>query len=390
MSANVTFAPSPSVFGFSSLGRLPGMLRERGFERVLIVTDSWISRSGLLEQLLDQLDGSVTAKIYDAVPAEPTDEELERVSIEVSFDALIGFGGGSSMDFAKALSILVSHGGAMRDYVGEGTVPGPTVPVVCVPTTSGTGSQSTQTTVFTIDGVKSGASSEYIRPVFSVVDPGLTMALPPTITRNSGYDALMHAIESFLARPSEEVPERPILYQGSNPYSRCLSLEAFRVVWGSYRRAISDGGDRAARQAMSLGSHLAGLAFSHSGLGLVHTLASALGGMIQAPHGICLAACTSIGLRYNAEFCEAGLAALGEAAGLGGLVESAKTRAERFLDSLQGLIRDVGFPCRPSELGITKADSSILLEKTLVQKRRLPTNPRVIGEGFLPFLEDGI
>jgi alcohol dehydrogenase class IV len=250
------------------------------------------------------------------------------------------------MDFAKALSIIMTHGGLLEDYVGEGTVPGPVTPIVCVPTTSGTGSQCTQTTVFTTGGVKLGCSSEYIRPVDSIVDPELTMGLPAVVTRNAGYDALMHAIESFLARPHAQVPERPIL--------------------------------------------LAGIAFSHSGLGLVHAFASSLGGMIETPHGVCLAACTNIGLTYNFRVCEKDLAILAAIAEKKDGLSSNQISAEGFLTKIKSLIRVLGLPSRPSDLGIKKGDAREILEKTLLQTRRFKTNPRPLDNELLSYIEKGI
>ncbi len=290
------------------------------------------------------------------------------------------------MDFAKALTILLTHGGSLADYVGEGLVPGPVVPVVCVPTTSGTGSQSTQTTVFTIGGIKMGCSSEFIRPVFSIVDPELTIDLPPVVTRNAGYDALLHAVESYTALPHERVAERPILYQGSNIFSRGIALEAFRIIWGAYRTAVAHGQNREARMAMSAGSHLAGLAFSHSGLGMVHAVASSLGGMVNAPHGVCLAASTSIGLRYNLKACERDFAFL--AAVMKG--QSAPASPIEFISAMESLIRELGFPARPSDLGIRKEDAAIILEKTLAQERRIKTSPRPPDPELLAYIEDGI
>jgi len=294
------------------------------------------------------------------------------------------------MDFAKALSIIVTHGGLVEDYVGEGTVPGPVIPIVCIPTTSGTGSQNTQTTVFTTSGVKLGCSSEYIRPVASIVDPELTMELPPIVTRNSGYDALMHAVESFIARPSYQVPDRPILYQGSNPFSRSLALEAFRSIWASFREAVANGDNREARMGMSIGSHLAGIAFSHSGLGLVHALASSLGGMIDAPHGVCLAACTTMGLTYNLRVCEKDLATLGSMIAKKDEMDSQQICGEGFLRKIEELIRDLNLPSRPSELGIKKGDARQLLDKTLIQTRRIKTNPRPLDDELLSCIESGI
>jgi alcohol dehydrogenase class IV len=392
MSEIITFSPSPSIFGFGALNKLPETLRSRGFKRLLIITDSQIAESGILERVLDILKDTIEWELFNGVPAEPwsrdIDEQKEHFGSD--YDALLGLGGGSPMDFAKAMSIIMTHGGSLGDYLGESSVPGPVIPVVCVPTTSGTGSQNTQTTVFTIEGVKRGASSEYIRPVVSIVDPELTMELPPLVTRNSGYDALMHACESFIARPYSQVPERPILYQGSNPFSRSLSLEAFRSIWSSYRRAVSDGRNRGARIDMSSGSHLAGIAFSHSGLGLVHTLASSLAGMVDEPHGVCLAACTSIGLSYNFRACEKDYAVL--ASVMAGIDESdsSKTSGEIFLKKILDLINYLGFPSRPSELGLRKVDAEKLLKNTLVQTRRIKTNPRALDDDLLSHIEEGI
>ena len=392
MSEIITFSPSPSLVGFGALGKLPRELESRGFKRILLITDPHIAASGILQRVLDLLKDSFDLEVFDGTPTEPqsTDVDRQKECFGSDFHALLGLGGGSAMDFAKALSIIMTYGGNLGEYVGEGLVPGPVIPVVCVPTTSGTGSQNTQTTVFTIDRVKRGASSEYIRPVFSIVDPELTMSLPPMVTRNTGYDALMHAVESFLACPSPKVPERPILYQGSNSFSRALSLGAFRLIWASYRKAVSQGNDRETRLAMSMGSHLAGLAFSHSGLGLVHALASSLGGMVDVPHGVCLAACTNIGLSYNFKSCEKDFAMLaGIMEGTGG-GKPTRASAETFLTKLQDLITELDLPSRPTELGIKKEDAQILLNNTVIQTRRIKTNPRPLTEELLSFIERGI
>jgi alcohol dehydrogenase class IV len=222
------------------------------------------------------------------------------------------------------------------------------------------------------------------------VDPELTMGLPPIVTRNTGYDALMHATESFIARPHAQVPERPILYQGSNPFSRGLAFEAFCSIWASYRQAVSHGDHREARIGMSIGSHLAGIAFSHSGLGLVHALASSLGGMIDAPHGVCLAACTNIGLSYNFKACENDLAILATIMEGKEAVSINQVSAERFLTNIQTLISDLNLPSRPSELGIRKQDAQILLKNTLIQTRRIKTNPRPLDDELLSYIEKGI
>jgi len=386
MAEIVTFSPAASIFGWGSLSKVPSVLESKGFRRVVIVTDPVVGKGEIGGRVSDLLKGCADVQLFQDVPTEPHDLQIEEVAGAWSWeaDALLAVGGGSPMDFAKAISIILTHGGTMGDYLGEGSVPGPVLPVVCVPTTSGTGSQNTQTTVFTIEGVKRGVSSEFIRPVASVVDPELTVNLPPEVTQNAGYDALMHACESFLTLPCSQVADRPILYQGSNPFSRALSLEAFRSIWASYRRAVSDGRDREARVGMSVGSHLAGLAFSHSGLGVVHALASALGGMVDAPHGVCLAACTEIGLRYNLEACKETFSVLARVMG------EVDGGTAPFLDRMLLLIGELGFPKRPSELGIGKEDAKKLYENVLIQTRRIKTNPRPLDDELLVYIERGI
>jgi alcohol dehydrogenase class IV len=392
MAEIITFSPAPSVLGFGALNKLPEILGSRGVKHLLIITDSHIADSGILERVLDMLKDSIACKLFTGVPAEfsSSDIDAQKEHFGSDFDALLGLGGGSSMDFAKAMAIIMTHGGTLGDYLGEGSVPDAVIPVICVPTTSGTGSQNTQTTVFTIAGVKRGVSSEYIRPAASIVDPELTMGLPSEVTRNSGYDALMHACESYFTRPNSQVPERPILYQGSNPFSRSLSLEAFVYIWRSYQRAVSEGGDRGARLDMSTGSHLAGLAFSHSGLGLVHALASAVGGMVDAPHGVCLAACTNIGLSYNFKVCEKDFATLADVMCRIDGTTASSAGGEIFLEKIQDLIKTLDFPSRPSELGLGKEDAEKLLENTLVQTRRTKTNPRTLDDELLSHIRDGI
>lgn len=200
----------------------------------------------------------------------------------------------------------------------------------------------------------------------------------------------MHAVESFIALPHGQVPERPIFYQGNNPFSRGLSLEAFRSIWAYYRRAVAYGDDREARTGMSIGSHLAGIAFSHSGLGLVHALASSLGGMVDAPHGVCLAACTQIGLGYNLKACEKDLGILGALVGEETGQKAEHLCAERFIENLQNLILELKLPSRPSELGIKKENARMFLNNTLIQTRRIKTNPRLLDDELFSCIEKGI
>jgi alcohol dehydrogenase class IV len=193
-------------------------------------------------------------------------------------------------------------------------------------------------------------------------------------------DAFVHALESLNARDYRWVPERPITYQGANPVSRPLSQRALRLVSGTLERAAFDGTDREARRAMSLGAHLAGVAFSNAGLGVVHALASTIGGMTDRPHGECLAAAFRVGLEYNRPVREAEYA---EIAGDLGLVAAGTTDAaavDALIEEGQRLAAAVGLPDSLSAVGFDSSDLDAMVENTLVQERRLVTNPRQVTD----------
>ncbi len=357
-------------FGDGAVERLPAALDETGVERPLVVTDAGVAEAGVLDAALAAHDGPTER--FDA-PTEPSTDDLTADALPDDADGVVAVGGGSVLDTAKLAALLLTHGGTPADYLGVDAVPGPVVPLVAVPTTSGTGSQSTQTAVVHHDGVKRGVSDEHLRPARAVVDPTLTFGLPRRVTARSGFDAFVHALESLTARDHRWVPERAITYQGANPVTRPLSRRALSLVGGSLERATMDGGDRAARRALSLGSHLAGLAFSNAGLGVVHALASAVGGMTGAAHGDCLAACVEPGLRYNLPVRRDAYAAVADHLGVGSTAEDLVAEAVRLRDAL-------ALPTSIADLGLDRGDAAAVVENTLVQERRLATTPRLPDE----------
>jgi alcohol dehydrogenase class IV len=357
-------------FGDGVVDALPAVLDEVGVASPLVVTDPGVADAGVLDAALAAYDGP--RERVDA-PTEPSTDDLTADALPDGVDGVLAVGGGSVLDTAKLAALLLAHGGTPADYLGTGKVPGPVAPLVAVPTTSGTGSQSTQTAVVHHEGVKRGVSDEHLRPARAVVDPTLTFGLPRAVTARSGFDAFVHALESLTARDHRWVPERPITYQGANPVTRPLSRRALSLVHGSLERATMDGGDRAARRELSLGSHLAGLAFSNAGLGVVHALASAVGGMTDAAHGDCLAACVAPGLRYNLPVRRDAYAAVAADLGVGTTAEDLIAEVLRVRDSLD-------LPDSVATLGLDRSDAGAVVENTLVQERRLATTPRFPDE----------
>lgn len=364
-------APSPLSFtapefrfGEGVANEVPTVLDRFDVSSPLIVTDSGVEDAGVLGAVTADLDDVTT---YYARTEPSTDDFHDLPTGDV--DGVVAVGGGSCLDSAKVVALLLAQGGHPGEYVGTGTLSGPVAPLVAVPTTSGTGSQSTQTAVVAHEGVKRGISDERLRPSFALVDPALTYDLPRAVTARSGFDALMHALESLTARDYRWVDERPITYQGANPVSRPLARRALELVHGSLERAVYDGDDHDARRAMSLGSHLAGLAFSNSGLGAVHATASAVGGMCERPHGECLAVSLEPGLRYNLPVRRNEYAAVARTLGVGDTADDLLAEVRRVRDSID-------LPSSFVEVGLDRSDTDDLVEAVLVQERRLVTNPR--------------
>ena len=374
-------------FGDGVAADLPDVLDELGVERPIVVSDEGIDAAGILDTVVGSLDRDVETR-YAAT--EPSTADFGGLTTDG--DGFVAVGGGSCIDTAKLAAALSAHGGSARAYLGVGRVPGPVAPLVAVPTTSGTGSQATQTAVISHDGVKRGASDEYLRPDVALVDPTLTFSLPRGQTARSGFDAFVHALESLLARDYRQVPERPITYQGANPASRPLSERALSLVHGGLEGVVENGEDRAARRAMSLGSHLAGVAFSIAGLGIVHALASTLGGMTDRSHGECLAASIRVGLAYNRPAREAEYAAVADSLGArngdggdddGDDHNDPAAGADDLLAECDRLREAIGLPGSFAAVGCDRSDTDQVVENTLIQERRLATNPRKVSEADL-------
>lgn len=364
--AGLEFAAPRFRFGDGACEALPGVVDRLGIERPLVVTDEGVEAAGVLDAALAAHDGP--RETYRAA-TEPSTDDFD--DLPAGADGVVAVGGGSVLDTAKVAALLLAGGGPVADYLGVGRVERDPAPLVAVPTTSGTGSQSTQTAVLAHEGIKRGISDERLRPEFAVVDPALTYELPRPVTARSGFDAFVHALESLTARDYRWVPPREITYQGANPLSRPLSRRALALVHGSLERAALGGADREARRGMSLGSHLAGLAFSNAGLGAVHALASAVGGMVDRPHGDCLAAAIEPGLRYNLPVRREAYAAAASDLGVGESAEALIDECARLRDAL-------GLPDSFAAVGVDDRDE--LVERTLVQERRLATNPRDVTE----------
>ena len=219
---------------------------------------------------------------------------------------MIGLGGGSNMDTAKLAALVLAHGGDPLDYTGDCRVPGPVKPLICIPTTAGTGSEVSAAAVFTdtANHIKVSCLSPFLRPAFAIVDPLLTVSCPPKVTADSGIDALTHAIEAFTAVDNDDFPlpsgEKSV-YQGKNPMADAMAREAIALVGKFLRRAVKDGNDLEARDGMALAATLGGLAFSNVGVALVHAMEYPVGGAVHVSHGAGNGLLLPFVMRFNLE-----------------------------------------------------------------------------------------
>ncbi len=271
------------LFGVGVVARLPDAVAEQGSTRAFVVTDPGLRSAGIADRVVDLLIAAgIETTVYDAVPPNPGTDAVDRAVEAVrgfGGGVVVALGGGSSLDAAKAIALLATNRGSCLDYVRGRLPTQPGLPVVAVPTTAGTGAETNGFGVFEDpeERRKVYLGDPTVRPRCSVLDPTLTTGLPPLATAATGMDALVHGIESLASR-------------GSTPVSAAYATEAIRLVSGSLPIAVADGTDLEARAALLMGSHLAGLALSISGLGLVHGIAHAVTAHTGAVHGLALSA----------------------------------------------------------------------------------------------------
>jgi alcohol dehydrogenase class IV len=285
------------------------------------------------------------------------------------------------MDLAKITATILAHGGGPRDYVGDDKIPGPILPLICAPTTAGTGSEVSAASVLTDteNKIKVGILSNYLRPRVALVDPLLTVSCPPKVTADSGIDALTHAIEAYTAVDNATFPlpagERSV-YQGKHPLGDLMAEKAIALIGANLRRAVKNGTDLEARDGMALGATLAGLAFSNVGVAVVHALEYPVGGATHCSHGAGNGLLLPFVMRYNLAARPREFAAIARLLGedITGLDEAAA--AERAIAAVDRLRADIGIPLRLRDIGVRQDQLRPFAEKALSIKRIIRVNPR--------------
>ena len=369
-------------FEFNTVGRLvngPGSALalaaeclRLGIRRPLLVTDPGLVAIGLVQPVLAALEEQdLSAVLFDQVREDPP-EAVILAAAELGrgkeVDGVIAVGGGSSMDVAKVVAVLLGGEQPLAELYGVGMVSGDRLPLVLVPTTAGTGSEVTPVAVVTTgETTKAGISSAVLLPDVAVLDADLTLGLPPAVTAMTGVDAMVHAIEAYTSRHQK------------NPISDHLARQALELLARNIRTAVHNGQDREARENMLLGACLAGQAFANAPVAAVHALAYPLGGHYHIPHGLSNSLVLPQVLEFNAPEAHELYSELAELVIGEPLQGSDEARTAALIAALRQLIEDVSLPATLALAGVDEGDLEMLAEDAMLQQRLLVNNPRDVN-----------
>lgn len=359
------------IFGPGVVSGVASEIRRLGGEKILVVTDHGVINAGVAGKVIGQLAvAGIKVDVFDRTEAEPrieVAEECLRAARGLGSDVVVGIGGGSPLDVAKVAAALFNSGGQVRDFLGVDLIRREGIPMVAIPTTAGTGSEATGVAILTDEKaeLKIGMASPLIYPHLAVVDPELTISLPPVITAYTGVDALIHAVEAYLS-------------VNANSISDALALKAISLISQSLKRCYADGSEVASRSFMSEGSLLAGMAFASAGVGAVHAFSYPLGARYHLAHGLSNALMFSPVFRFNIVSSPERTMQIGRAFGLDleGLNDSEGGIATA--KAIEEFLSDLGIPGTLKEMGVDGKDLPEMAAAVLQIKRLLNNNPRPV------------
>jgi alcohol dehydrogenase class IV len=341
-------APRLLLVSAGAVKQVAEVLGKFGLSRPLVVTDPFMVSSGMVRHCLDALAAAgISPSVFSDTVPDPTDTVVEAgvaLLAKGDYDCLIGFGGGSPIDTAKAMAILAAGGGKMRDYKAPFAADKGKLPVIAIPTTAGTGSECTRFTVITDTerDEKMLIAGLGALPLAALVDYELTYSVPPRTTADTGIDSLTHALEAYVSKRA-------------NPVSDALALSAMALIGANIRAAYAEPRNAAAREAMMLGATEAGLAFSNSSVALVHGMSRPIGAHFHVPHGLSNAMLLPAITRYSVPGAEARYAEASRRAGFAAVTDTDVVAAAKLVTGLETLNKDLSVPT-PAEFGIKEGD----------------------------------
>ena len=357
------------VAGIDSIQAIRDFAAEYNVQSALIITDEGVWKTGLVDKPCELLtEAGVRVEVIHNTPPEPATYHVEQVlalARQQECQAVIGIGGGSSMDVAKITAVLLANTQSLTELLRGGKIEKRGVPTLMIPTTAGTGAEATQNAIFLVpeEESKVGIVSPKLVPDWAILDPALTVGLPPAITASTGMDALCHAIECYISKKA-------------NPLSDTYALQAIRLISRSLRRAYQNGKDLDARHDMLLAALFGGMSIASSSTTAVHALAYPLGGKYHMPHGLSNAILLPYVMEFNRDACTEKFRDIAEAMGLPVSGLSAADAADRLIKSLFALTRDLQMTVSLRDRGLTADDIEGMVEAASKVTRLLNNNPK--------------
>jgi len=356
------------IYGFGAISSAGAEIARLGGKRAFIVTDPGISAAGLLKALERSLSAAFIAfEVFDKAELEPSAASIQKCADAAkafNADCVIGIGGGSPLDTAKAAMVLLSNEGGIEKYFGVNMVPNPCLPAMFIPTAAGTGSEVTSISVLTNPqtGAKQGVVSDHLYARVVLLDPELTFGLPPHITAMTGMDAFVHAMESFVGL-------------AATPFTDAVNLQAMRLISANLRKAYANGGDKNARAGMLYAASLAGMGFSQTQNGIIHAVGTSLPSSCGLPHGLIMAALAPMGMSFNCIAAPEKYAQVAEILGVTPCGTALDT-ARKGIDALRGLLADVGIAPGLKAHGVMREHLEGTAQRAAGAKRLIDNNPR--------------
>ena len=363
--------PRKIEVGFSKSREIAKIIKEMELKSVLIVVDYNLKKMGIVDHIFDNLnEGNISFTIFDNIKNEPTitevDQAIDDLNVASNYGGIIGIGGGSSIDVAKLLAVSGSIEGSIKNYIGTNLIDKPGIPMIILPTTSGTGAEATPNAIVKDkkEGWKKGVVSPYLIPDLVILDPELTLSLPPKITAETGIDAFTHAIECFICKKA-------------NAMSDLFAIDSMKLINKYLRRAVRNGGDKEARYYLALGSLYGGISIANSGTGGVHALAYPLSGKYNISHGLSNSILLADVMKFNAKAVPDKFVKVANLIGINIVNLTQEESLISVINEIKKLVYDVGISAEG--LDISENDLDELAKSAMSVGRLLKNNPRSIG-----------
>lgn len=365
--------PGKVIAGVDSIESLKDIIKNEKVEKALIITDKGVWNAGLVEKPIEILKScGCNIEVINNTPPEPEVSQIEEIFKSVKSmecKMIIGIGGGSSMDTAKIISVLMTNDSSVREILGTDRIKNKGIPTLMIPTTAGTGAEATPNAIVLVpeEKLKVGIVSSKLIPDYVILDPSLTVKLPPAITANTGMDALIHAMECYISLKA-------------NPFSDTFALRAIKLISGSIRRAYNSGEDMDARHDMLIGSFYGGVCIAASGTAAVHALSYPLGSMYSIPHGLSNAILLPYVMEFNMDAAIEKYRDMAIAMGIDVNGLSSEQAAQKMVESLYDLTRDLNIKSPLREMNISERELDEIVESASKVTRLLDNNPKKLSK----------